>query len=94
MWNIREAKSKFSEVLSLAQQEPQTITNRGNAYAVIINAKELEDMKNELKALKKILKKSQGKKLLQKISKSLEEEAGIEELSFEKTPNRTLPEFD
>ncbi|NRA44041.1 MAG: type II toxin-antitoxin system Phd/YefM family antitoxin [Oligoflexales bacterium] len=91
MWNIREAKSKFSKVVSMAQEEPQTITNRGHAHAVIVSAKEFETMKNELKHLKKILKKSQGKKIQRMITKSFEE-ANVEVLDFE-TPTRPLPEF-
>lgn len=34
-WTIAEAKSKLSEVLNLAEQEPQIITRRNRHYVVL-----------------------------------------------------------
>lgn len=34
-WKVAEAKNRFSEVLNRADQEPQVITRRGQAYVVL-----------------------------------------------------------
>jgi prevent-host-death family protein len=39
-WTLREAKARFSEVVRLAQQKPQRVTNRGREAAVVLSAAE------------------------------------------------------
>jgi prevent-host-death family protein len=37
-WTLREAKARFSEVVRLAQQRPQRVTNRGQDAVVVLSA--------------------------------------------------------
>lgn len=92
MWNVRDAKSRFSELLTLAQSEPQTITNRGQVQAVVVNAKKFEMMTKDLRELRKLLKKQNTLKLQNEIQLAFEE-AGVDEIDFKNTPSRPLPEF-
>lgn len=39
-WTLREAKARFSEVVRLAQQRPQRVTNRGQDAVVVLSAAE------------------------------------------------------
>jgi prevent-host-death family protein len=41
-WTLREAKSKFSEVVRLAQHRPQRVTNRGQDAVVVLSAAEYD----------------------------------------------------
>lgn len=92
-WNVRDAKSKFSELMARAADEPQTIINRGRKQAVVINIEEFEKMINDLQELKRLFKKHKALKFQRDIQAAYEK-AGIETIDFEPTPNRPLPEFD
>lgn len=37
-WTLREAKTRFSEVVRLAQKNPQRVTSRGQPAVVILSA--------------------------------------------------------
>jgi prevent-host-death family protein len=41
-WSVAEAKARFSEVLDLAREAPQTITRNGRRAAVIVSVEEWE----------------------------------------------------
>lgn len=41
-WNIANAKQRFSEVVRLSAEEPQTIYNRDRPVAVLISADDFE----------------------------------------------------
>jgi prevent-host-death family protein len=41
-WTIAEARRRFSELLSLVAQEPQTIYRRNRRVAAVVDADELE----------------------------------------------------
>jgi len=43
----KEAKNNFGELMDTAQREPVTIERRGRAVAVVISAKEYEQIKLE-----------------------------------------------
>ena len=40
MWQLQEAKAKFSQVVRMAESEPQVVTMRGRPVAVIISQQE------------------------------------------------------
>ena len=92
MWSIRDAKSRLSELIALAEENPQTISNRGNPQAVLVNIREYENMKDQLQKLKKFMKRQRVNALQEKIYKSFDEECATS-VEFEKTPTRPLPEF-
>ena len=39
-WQLQEAKAKFSEVVRMAESEPQVVTMRGRPAVVIISQRE------------------------------------------------------
>jgi len=39
-WTVADAKAKFSEVISRAQDEPQTITRNGQPSVVVVSIEE------------------------------------------------------
>jgi antitoxin Phd len=41
-WTLRAAKARFSEVVRLAQQRPQRVTNRGQDAVVVLSAAEYD----------------------------------------------------
>lgn len=41
-WSVAEAKAKFSEVIDRAASQPQTITRKGRAAAVVVSVEEWE----------------------------------------------------
>ena len=40
MWQLQEAKAKFSEVVRMAETEPQIVTMRGRPAVVIVSQQE------------------------------------------------------
>jgi len=40
MWQLQEAKAKFSEVVRMAETEPQVVTMRGRPAVVIVSQRE------------------------------------------------------
>jgi len=40
IWQLQEAKAKFSEVVRMAESKPQVVTMRGRPAAVIISQRE------------------------------------------------------
>lgn len=53
-WNVADAKSKFSEVLNLAEQEAQIITRRDRQY-VVLDGDEYRRLKGSLPTLKQLI---------------------------------------
>ena len=41
-WSVRDAKNRFSEVISAARREPQTVTNHGKPAVVVVAAEEYQ----------------------------------------------------
>jgi prevent-host-death family protein len=41
-WQTQEAKSRFSELMKMAERSPQFITTRGDPTAVVISQKEYQ----------------------------------------------------
>lgn len=53
-WPLNEAKDNFSRLVSAAQKgRPQTITKRGKAAVVVVNAEAFERLENGKKTPKK-----------------------------------------
>lgn len=92
-WSVREAKSKFSELIAEAEKEPQTIMNRGRRQAVVINIGEFEKMTKDLLELRRLFKR-QNVLNLQKEIRAAFQSAEIDSIENEKTPTRPLPDFD
>ncbi len=44
-WKIANAKSQFSELISLAEKEPQIVCNRQNPVAVVLSYEEYNRLK-------------------------------------------------
>lgn len=44
-WSIQEAKNQFSEVVSAARREPQTVTKHGKPAVVVVAADEFERLR-------------------------------------------------
>lgn len=44
-WTLREAKSRFSEVVRLAQHRPQRVTSRGQAAVVVLSVAEYDRLR-------------------------------------------------
>jgi len=40
VWQLQEAKAKFSEVIRMTETEPQVVTMRGQPIAVIVSQRE------------------------------------------------------
>jgi len=55
-WQLQEAKNRFSEVIKMAAQAPQSITLRGEPVAVIISMKSYEKLLKPRKSLVEILR--------------------------------------
>ena len=55
-WQLQEAKNRFSEVIKMAANSPQSITLRGEPVAVIISIKSYEKLTKPKKSLVEILK--------------------------------------
>jgi len=53
-WSIADAKSKLSEVLNLAQQQPQIITRRNRQY-VVLDGDEYQRLKGITPSLKQLI---------------------------------------
>jgi len=48
IWQLQEAKSRFSEVVDLSLREgPQTVTRRGEAAVVVLSVKEYRRLTGE-----------------------------------------------
>ena len=43
-WQLQEAKAKFSEVVRMAESEPQIVTMRGRPAVVIISQREYQKL--------------------------------------------------
>ncbi len=55
-WKLQDAKAKFSEVINNAiSVGPQYVTRRGQEVAVILSAKEYENMTSNKPTLKEFL---------------------------------------
>jgi prevent-host-death family protein len=50
-WSIRDARSRFSQVVEAARREPQTITRHGKPAVVVVAADEYERLR-KLRPLK------------------------------------------
>jgi len=40
VWQLQEAKAKFSEVIRMSETEPQVVTMRGQPVAVVVSQQE------------------------------------------------------
>jgi len=59
IWQLQEAKNKFSEVIELAlKQGPQLITRRGQKTAVVISYREYAKMKKSQGTLSEFFRSS------------------------------------
>ena len=87
--SISEAKSKFSEVLNLAKESPQFISNRGKEVGVILS---IETYQSLLKVFEENLPTSKIQKFL---NGSLSLSLSIEnELTIPVRKSRDLPSFE
>ncbi len=87
--SIAEAKSKFSEVLNLAKESPQFISNRGKEVGVILS---IETYQSLLKVFEENLPTSKIQKFLNS-SLSLSENID-NELTIPVRKSRDLPSFE
>ena len=55
IWQLQEAKNRFSEVIKMAANAPQSITLRGEPVAVIISMQSYEKLIKPKKSLVEIL---------------------------------------
>ena len=87
--SIAEAKSKFSEVLNLAKESPQFISNRGKEVGVILS---IETYQSLLKVFEENLPTSKIQKFL---NGSLSLSENVEnELTIPVRKSRDLPSFE
>ena len=84
--SVAEAKSKFSEVLNLAKESPQFISNRGKDVGVILS---IETYQSLVKVFEENLPTSKIQKFL-KVSQSLSENLNSE-LVIPERKSRDLP---
>jgi antitoxin Phd len=56
LWQVQEAKQRFSQLLRLAESEgPQTVTRHGQAVAVVVGADEYRRLTEKKKDFKEFL---------------------------------------
>ncbi len=61
IWQLQEAKNKFSEVVEKAQtQGPQTISRRGKNMAIVISYEDFQRGVRPKKDLKQVFKEFRG----------------------------------
>ena len=87
--SIAEAKSKFSEVLNLAKESPQFISNRGKEVGVILS---IETYQSLLKVFEENLPTSKIQNFL-KVSQTLSENLNSE-LVIPERKSRDLPSLE
>ena len=87
--SVAEAKSKFSEVLNLAKESPQFISNRGKDVGVILS---IETYQSLLKVFEENLPTSKIQKFL-KVSRTLSENLNSE-LVIPERKSRELPSLE
>jgi len=59
VWQLREAKNRFSEVVDLALREgPQEISRHGKKAVVVVSCEEFKHMKRASESLVEFLRKS------------------------------------
>ena len=57
VWQLQEAKARFSELVQKAMDEgPQTVTRRGKPSVVVLSAEQFELMKKRQISLKDLLR--------------------------------------
>ena len=49
-WSVQDAKNRFSEVVTAAQREPQTVTKHGKPAVVMVDASAFERLKKRARA--------------------------------------------
>jgi len=87
--SIAEAKSKFSEVLNLAKESPQFISNRGKDVGVILS---IETYQSLVKVFEENLPTSKIQNFL-KVSQTLSENLNSE-LVLPERKSRDLPSLE
>ena len=87
--SVAEAKSKFSEVLNLAKQSPQFISNRGKDVGVILS---IETYQSLVKVFEENLPTSKIQNFL-KVSQTLSENLNSE-LVLPERKSRDLPSLE
>ena len=87
--SVAEAKSKFSEVLNLAKQSPQFISNRGKDVGVILS---IETYQSLVKVFEENLPTSKIQNFL-KVSQTLSENLNSE-LVIPERKSRDLPSLE
>jgi prevent-host-death family protein len=87
--SVAEAKSKFSEVLNLAKESPQFISNRGKDVGVILS---IETYQSLLKVFEENLPTSKIQKFLN-VSQMLSENLNSE-LVVSERKSRDLPSLE
>ena len=61
LWQVQEAKQRFSQLLRLAESEgPQTVTRHGEAVAVVVSAEEYERLTKPKMGFKEFLRSVPG----------------------------------
>jgi prevent-host-death family protein len=87
--SVAEAKSKFSEVLNLAKESPQFISNRGKDVGVILS---IETYQSLVKVFEENLPTSKIQNFL-KVSQTLSENLNSE-LVLPERKSRDLPSLE
>ena len=93
MWSSREAKTKFSEVMKLALEAPQYISNRGNVQVAMVNARDYDELVKKYEEATRVAKKLQAIEAVALVQEALEKDGGIDP-KFEKVACRELPGFE
>ena len=44
-WSVQDAKNRFSEVVTAARRQPQTVTKHGKPAVVVVDAMEYERLR-------------------------------------------------
>ncbi|MBA8666525.1 type II toxin-antitoxin system Phd/YefM family antitoxin [Holosporaceae bacterium 'Namur'] len=58
IWQLQEAKAKFSELVKLTQYEPQIVSIRGKEEVIVLSVKEYNYLKGAKPSLTELMQQS------------------------------------
>ncbi len=58
IWQLQEAKAKFSELVKLTRYEPQIVSIRGKEEVIILSVKEYNYLKGDKPSLTELMQQS------------------------------------
>lgn len=63
IWQLQEAKAKFSELVKLTKHEPQIVSIRGKEEVIVLSIEEYNSLKGDKPSLVELLQHSPLKKV-------------------------------